>query len=454
MKTRLVKSEDTDVILINPEGEIIYDDIGNYRYFSLGMDSAVGKNIRELFKNLGEDYPLLQAANQGIAVENFEWELTTERNIQLKKRGSAYPLYDGEEVVGAIEFAHFFYNKNYISEIEQHADHLLYRHNHTKYVLDDIITADPVMEQMKENLTRIALSDSNVLIYGETGSGKELIAQSIHNSSRRYGKDFVSQNCGAIPATLLESLLFGTTKGSFTGAADKPGLFELVNGGTIFLDEINSMEPSLQVKLLKAIETKKIRRIGSDKEIKLDFRLVAATNEDPFLLLKQGRMKADLFYRLAVAYLRLPSLSDRSGDIEILSNYFIDYFNLKTERSVQHPGRDVLDIFYHYDWPGNVRELRNVIEGFFALGDDDTMKPADIPEYIRESVKNRCEEEIYSRNQEESGNLNESLAQLEADLVNGMYQRCGCELTETAARLGISKQLLRFKLNKYEGGKF
>lgn len=115
MKTRLVKSEDTDVILINPEGEIIYDDIGNYRYFSLGMDSAVGKNIRELFKNLEEDYPLLQAANQGIAIKNFEWELTTERNIQLKKRGSAYPLYDGEEVVGAIEFAHFFYSKNYIS---------------------------------------------------------------------------------------------------------------------------------------------------------------------------------------------------------------------------------------------------------------------------------------------------------------------------------------------------
>lgn len=452
MKTRLVKSEDTDVILINPEGEIIYDDIGNYRYFSLGMDSAVGKNIRELFKNLGEDYPLLQAANQGIAIKNFEWELTTERNIQLKKRGSAYPLYDGEEVVGAIEFAHFFYSKNYISEIEQHADHLLYRHNHTKYVLDDIITANPVMEQMKENITRIALSDSNVLIYGETGSGKELIAQSIHNSSRRYGKDFVSQNCGAIPATLLESLLFGTTKGSFTGALDKPGLFEIVNGGTIFLDEINSMEPSLQVKLLKAIETKKIRRIGSDKEIRLDFRLVAATNEDPFLLLKQGRMKADLFYRLAVAYLHLPSLSDRSGDIELLANYFIDYFNLKTERSVQHPGRDVLDIFYHYDWPGNVRELRNVIEGFFALGDDDIMKPADIPEYIRESVKNRRTEEICGRNQEGCENLNESLAKLESDIVTGMYRSCGCELTETAVRLGISKQLLRFKLNKYEGG--
>lgn len=445
MKSRLIKREGTDIILIDTDGEIIFDDIGNYRYFSLGMNRAKGKNIRDLFLNLEEDYPLLRAARQGIAAENFEWELTTRRNIQLKKVGSVYPLYDGEKLVGAVEFASFFYNKDHIGEIEQHSEHVLYRRNHTKYILDDIITEDPQMMQIKESINQIALSDSNVLIYGETGTGKELIAQSIHNCSRRYSKNFVSQNCGAIPANLLEAMLFGTTKGSFTGASDQPGLFEMADGGTIFLDEINSLEPNLQVKLLKTIESKKVRRIGSDRETRLDFRVVVATNEEPFELLRQGRIKPDLFYRLAVVYIRLPNLLEREHDIELLTNYFIDYFNLKTDRSMQRPGTDILDIFRAYGWPGNVRELRNVIEGFFAFAEEDCLKASDIPGYIREAVRGSG-----NRPPGREPNLNEDVAELEREIITAVYEDCGRDLSTAAELLGISKQLLRFKLNKYE----
>ncbi len=300
------------------------------------------------------------------------------------------------------------------------------------------------MEQIKNNINQIALSDSNVLIYGETGTGKELIAQSIHNCSRRYSKNFVSQNCGAIPANLLEAMLFGTTKGTFTGASEQPGLFELVDGGTIFLDEINSLEPDLQVKLLKTIESKKIRRIGSEKEIKMDFRVVAATNEDPFELLRQGRIKPDLFYRLAVVYIRLPKLIERENDIELLTNYFIDYFNLKTDRRIQHPGAQIREIFQNYTWPGNVRELRNVVEGFFAFAESNQLSPEDIPAYIRENVQN-CRKKA-CRPQ----NLTADLAQLEREIICTVYENNGRDLAAAADILGISKQLLRFKLNKYE----
>ena len=439
----LINEENTDIILINPEGEIIFDDIGNYRYFQLGMESARGKNLRDLYVNLNEDYPLFKAAREGTATENFEINLTTRRGIELKKIGSCYPIYDGSELAGAVEFGRFYYDKDHVGEIEQHSEHVLYRKNNTKYLLDDIITQDPAMLEIKGQIEKIALSDSNVLIFGKTGTGKELVAQAIHNSSRRYGKKFLSQNCSAIPDNLLESILFGTTKGSFTGAFDRTGLFEEADGGTVFLDEINSLNPDMQVKLLKAIESKKIRRIGSDKEVALDFRVVAATNEEPGRLLAEKRMKPDLLYRLAVVFIKLPDLADRKGDIELLVSHFINYFNEKTNSSVGYPDKEIMDIFKRYSWPGNVRELRNVIEGAFAFAEDNQIKKNDIPSYILENVASGV------KPQKEEG-LQKEMDNMERKLVLSAYEANGRKLTETAEFLKISKQLLRYKLNRYE----
>ena len=269
------------------------------------------------------------------------------------------------------------------------------------------------------------------------------MAQSIHNSSRRYGKNFLSQNCSAIPDNLLESILFGTTKGSFTGAFDRTGLFEEADGGTVFLDEINSLNPDMQVKLLKAIESKKIRRIGSDKEVALDFRVVAATNEEPGRLLAEKRMKPDLLYRLAVVFIKLPDLADRKGDIELLVSHFINYFNEKTNSSVGYPDKEIMDIFKRYSWPGNVRELRNVIEGAFAFAEDNKIKKNDIPSYILENVASGV------KPQKEEG-LQKEMDNMERKLVLSAYEANGRKLTETAEFLKISKQLLRYKLNRYE----
>lgn len=439
----LINEENTDIILINPEGEIIYDDIGNYRYFQLGMESARGKNLKDLYVNLEDEYPLFKAAREGLATESFEMDLVTRRGIKLKKIGSCYPIYDGSELVGAVEFGRFYYDKDHVREIEQHSEHVLYRKNNTKYLLDDIITQDPKMLEIKGQIEKIALSDSNVLIYGKTGTGKELVAQAIHNSSRRYGKKFLSQNCSAIPDNLLESILFGTTRGSFTGAFDRTGLFEEADGGTIFLDEINSLNPDMQVKLLKAIESKKIRRIGSDKEVALDFRVVAAMNEDPATLMAEKRMKPDLFYRLAVVFIKLPDLIERKGDIELLVSHFIDYFNEKTGSSVEYPNDEIMDIFKRYSWPGNVRELRNVIEGAFAFAENNKIERNDIPAYILENT-------VAGRQEHEGEGLQGEMESMERDLVLAAYEANERNLTETAEFLGISKQLLRYKLNRYE----
>lgn len=442
----LIDSKDADILLVDTEGQIVFDDIGNYRYFQLGMTSARGKNIRELFCNLPENYPLLRACQKGETVENFREVLTTGRGVKLTKTGSCYPVYDGQELVGAIEVGRFYYGKDNMREIEQHSGNMFYRKNQTRYILDDIITQDPGMMEIKSRISSIALSNANVLIYGKTGTGKELVAQAIHNSSRRYPKKFLSQNCSAIPESLLESVLFGTTKGSFTGAVDSMGLFEEAEGGTIFLDEINSISPEMQSKLLKTIESKKIRRIGSDKETYVDFRVVAAVNEDPADLIREKRLKPDLLYRLAVVYIRLPDLVEREGDIALLSRHFIDYFNEKTHSHIEYPSEEIIEIFQNYSWPGNVRELRNVIEGAFAFAEGDKIQKADIPSYVLEA-ETSCK--IRAGTDKDKG-LKEYMTELEKEIVLEAFSRKRQNLTEAAEVLGISKQLLRYKLDSYQ----
>ena len=440
----LINSNDTDIILVDKSGQIIYDDIGNYRYFQLGMESAKGKNIRDLFRGLPENYPLIRSCQKGETIENFKEILTTSGGVRLTKTGSCYPVYDGVELVGAIEIGKFYYGKENMREIEQHSEHMLYRKNQTRYILDDIISQDPAMIKIKSEINNIALSNANVLIYGKTGTGKELVAQAIHNSSRRYANKFLSQNCSAIPESLLESILFGTTKGSFTGAVDGMGLFEEAEGGTVFLDEINSISPEMQAKLLKVIESKRIRRIGSDKETYVDFRVVAAINEDIVELIRSKRLRLDLLYRLAVVYIRLPDLAERKGDIDLLVHHFIDYFNEKTQSSIEYPSEDIMEIFRNYSWPGNIRELRNIIEGAFAFAENGKIALDDIPSYVLECER-ACEANTVAGN-----GLREHMSNMEKSIVLEAFNLKHGNTTDTAELLGISKQLLKYKLDSYK----
>ena len=266
--------------------------------------------------------------------------------------------------------------------LDHYTNHKIYRKNNTIFTIDDIITVNPKMLEIKDKISRVAKTDSSVLIYGKTGTGKEVVAQAIHNMSKRYNAPFVALNCGAIPATLLESILFGTVKGSFTGSNDTQGFFEQANGGTLFLDEINSLDVSMQGKLLKAIEDKTIRRIGGNKNIELDLRIISATNESPEVLMSEKRLRKDLFYRLGVVEMNIPALSERKEDIPGLTDYFIDLYNNKMDIYINRVQPQVLDCFYKYDWPGNIRELKNAIETTYNNVTSSEIQVKDLPARI------------------------------------------------------------------------
>ena len=428
------------------EGHIIYADVGNPQYYGSGIKSLNGHSLRDLYPDLDDSYPALETARTGIACENFEVEVMTSRGTSMTKQGSVYPICENDRVVAVLELSTMVYDRSHIREIEDHADHLIYRKNNTKYLIDDIIAMDEGMVAIKEKVEKFAITDATVLIYGETGTGKELVAQALHNGSRRYARKFVSVNCSAIPAGIVESVLFGTVKGSFTGAEDKAGLFEQADGGTLFLDEINSLDVMLQVKILKAVESKVVRRIGSLREKQVDVRIVAATNEDPYRLMREGKLKPDLFHRLAAVYLKLPRLSERRGDIIVLAEHFRTYFNRNMNMHIAPFDEDILALFMNYDWPGNVRELRNVIESAFAFAENDRITMDDIPKYMVSKMGLKNHEVGFGA--EHGLSLAEKSDLMEKAVIDSLYRKNGESLTETAKELGISKQLLRYKMMK------
>jgi len=236
---------------------------------------------------------------------------------------------------------------------------------------------------LKKMAKNVANSDSPVLVYGETGTGKELVVQGIHNASeKRSSRPFIALNCAAIPATLLEGILFGTSAGSFTGAKDKAGLFELACGGTLFLDEINSMNMELQAKLLRVLQEGVIRRVGDEKTISVDVRIMASSNIEPLEAVGAGQLRMDLYYRLNVIALTISPLRERKEDIPQLVSSFINHFNRKLSKEVLSYENNFIEFLVRYDWPGNVRELSCVIERIMNFAVAKTLKFDDIPQEL------------------------------------------------------------------------
>lgn len=250
-----------------------------------------------------------------------------------------------------------------------------------RFAFDNIIGKSDEMLKVMDLISKVADSDSTVLITGESGTGKELVARAIHHNSPRADKLLVPVNCGAIPADLLESELFGHIKGAFTGAtANRIGRFELANTGTIFLDEIGEMSPSLQVKLLRVIQNRTFEPVGSAKTVEVDVRIIAATNVDLEKAVAEGRFREDLYYRLNVIPISIPSLRERKSDIPLLLHSFIHQFNQSKGRNLQGFSPEALDLLYNYSWPGNVRELENLVERLAILKGSGVVHVPDLPE--------------------------------------------------------------------------
>ena len=270
----------------------------------------------------------------------------------------------------------------------------------------------------------------------------------------------LAEYCAAIPENLLESILFGTTKGSFTGAENKEGLLKQVDGGTLILDEINSMPMSLQSKILRVLETKRYRPIGSNIENQVDVRIIAITNKDPIELVREGKMREDLFYRLSVINIRIPNLQERKGDIEFFTDYYIKYYEEVLNKRLKGVSNEVLRFFKKYDWPGNIRELKHIIEGAMSMmKDGETLQLKHMPYYIRSMLNLRTGQSnsIFTEDNTEKilnqkKSLEEVLNEIEKDIIIKLFHDNNNNISKTAEILGIKRQGLQYKLKKYKIG--
>ena len=310
-----------------------------------------------------------------------------------------------------------------------------------RYRYDELIGVSPKMQRIYEIIDRISLKSPSVLISGESGTGKGVVAKVIQQNSDRKDKPFISVNCGAIVEGLLESELFGHVRGAFTGAVrDKIGLFRVAEGGTIFLDEIAEMAPHLQVKLLRVLQEKEMRPIGHTREFKVNTRIIAATNRNPEELVGSGILRKDLYYRLNVVSIDIPPLRERKEDIPFLINHFMEKFREGEKRSGKKISPEAMEILLENDWPGNIRELENVIQRAFALGVGETIEVVDLPSAI---IKAANENSMTTRSPY-------SLKENEIILIKKALRKADCKKSKAAKLLGIDVSTLYRKIEKYE----
>ena len=315
---------------------------------------------------------------------------------------------------------------------------------------DDMIGRSSRMLEIFDLINRVADCDSTILINGETGTGKGLVARAIHRKSGRRSKPFISINCGAIPEHLLESELFGHVKGAFTGATNtKPGKFELADGGTVFLDEIGDMSPDLQVKVLKVLEEGEFEAVGGAKTIKVDVRIIAATHRDLSEEVQKGNFREDLFYRLYVIPMILPPLRERPEDIPHLVQYFLEQANCKNRREVKGVGEDALQAMESHSWPGNVRELKNLVERMIVLKGAGTISRRDLPPELRGGMR-PVEAPALIEISEEGICLNSAVTEFEKALILQSLEKTKWVKNKAAKLLHLNRTTLVEKIKRHQ----
>ena len=460
--TRLLKINSDSVegmMVVNRDGIIEYYKAGG----TLGelpedfRRQVRGRHLLEVYPELTEETSTVLRTLRTGTITVGEQQVLTSGDFRLTMTTTTYPIL-GEDgtIQGAVA----------IAQLLDIADRGSKRAGPSgQSVLDHIVTQNPAMEQLKRMVKEVAKNDSATLIYGETGTGKELFAQALHVLSARKDRPFIAQNCAAIPVNLLESMFFGTERGGFTGAESKKGLFELANGGTLFLDEINSMDAAMQAKLLKVLEEQKVRRIGGKEDVHFDVRIVCASNEVPERLIEEGRLRSDFYYRVGVVRLWLPPLRERPEDIPLLTRHYIDYYNQKMGRHIRGLSQMTQDLFRRWSWPGNIRELKNTIEGAFNMETSDLItldavqglwdkmeqesKPAgEVPEGgmppVEEPGSLAQVREQLSRGRVDLGEL---LRRYEAAVISEALGQTS-RLNAAADKLSISPQKLQYRMEK------
>jgi len=312
----------------------------------------------------------------------------------------------------------------------------------------EMIGNSKALDAVRNVIVRVAETPSTVLITGESGTGKELVARAVHANSPRSERPFLSINCGAMPEQLLESELFGYKRGAFTGAnADKTGLLEAANGGTFFLDEIGEMPLPLQVKLVRTIQEREIRRVGDTKDIKLDVRFIAATNKNLSERVKSGHFREDLFYRLNVVVVNMPPLRERMEDVPVLAKYFLEKFNRLNGRSIQGFSVETLKLLESHTWPGNIRELEHAIERAVVMETGNWINPENLPDELRTPSVDR---QTAVRVPEGGIDMEKHVEEIEKEMIINALKNAKGSKKDAARLLNMSLRSLRYKLDKYD----
>jgi transcriptional regulator with PAS, ATPase and Fis domain len=364
---------------------------------------------------------------KGESVLNRCNHIVNSKGDKIPVSVSASPLLDrGDNIVGVVQT---FRDLSIIQKLRNELE--------GRVQVGNMVTRSSAMRKIVDVLPQIAISDTTVLIKGNTGTGKELVANAIHNLSNRSSKPFIALNCGALPETLLESELFGYKAGAFTGAnKDKIGRFGMAEGGTLFLDEIGEISPALQVRLLRVLQEKTYEPLGGTESVKSDVRVIAATNRSLSSLIAEGKFREDLYYRIKVIQIKLPELKNRKEDIPLLVNHFISRFNSIQNKSIQGVSHEVMALLMAHDFPGNIRELENIIEHSFVLCPDEIITPACLPEeFMRGSPQ-----------EEESSGIEKVVHAVESQTIIEALKRNNYNRIAAAHDLGIHKSTLFRKI--------
>lgn len=452
------------VHLVDKNGTTVFFNEKMAAIDGLRRKDVLGRNIFQLFPSLtNENSTLIRALHTGHSTVDQVQTYMNIRGKQITSINSTYPLLKQNVIIGAVELAEDITRivqlNDQVLELREQLYHRTsgkkkHTTNDTLYHFGDLIGASKPFMQALIRAKRAARTHSPVLVCGPTGTGKELIAQSIHNASIRRNEPFIAQNCAAVPRELMEGLLFGTTKGAFTGAIDRPGIFEQAHGGTLFLDEINSLDLTLQAKLLRVLQDGRVRRVGGTSEQQVNVRIIAAMNAEPYDVIRNRTIRPDLFFRLNVVSIDLPPLSQRIDDLPLLTRHFIEKFNVSFGLHVQDAAPDVYTIFERHTWPGNIRELRHAIESAFNMLEENEsiIELHHLPTLFQQPTSdinpNPSDlKELILPN--ESCNLPDLLDQIERDMIARMLARYNGNISRTAEALGLTRQALQYKLKKF-----